>query len=131
MYRSLDYGEDSQFKPAYRMKSRRFKKRNRFNYKKNLFSSNFRPSIMLANGFQTNVVKGSNNENMFWHVKDSCFSPGNNYYFNSPEEAEQIFKVIYSNDLKNDWYEKTTQFRTHNDDDDDTESEMNGVTIIK
>ena len=92
-----------------------------------MFSSNFRPFIMMANGIQTGVEKGSKSEDMFWNVKDSIYTPGNKYYFDTPEEAERVFRISYSTDLKRDWYEKTAQYRIRDDD----ENSENEVTIIK
>lgn len=126
MYRPIENEELTQFSKFNHIR-RKKKRKNTFDFRKKLFSSNYRPFIMMANGIQTSVEKGSRSEDMFWCVKDTIYSPGNNYYFDSPGEAERVFKISYPNDLKADWYERTAQYRTENDD----ESTVNEVTIIK
>lgn len=128
-YRPIQNDELSQFRKVHHIRRKKKRRNDAYNYRKKLFSSNFRPCIMMANGLQTGVEKGTMSEDMFWNVKDSLYSPGHKYYFDTPEEAERIFRISYSTDLKRYWYEKTTQFRTRNDDDD--ESTVNDVTIIK
>lgn len=128
-YRPVENYELYQFKKIGHLHRIRKRRISPFSYRKKLFSSNCRPFIMMANGLQTKVAKGSQHENMFWHVKDSIFSPGNCYYFDTPEEAEQIFKIRYPFYLKNNWYKKTAQYRTKNDDDD--EITENDVTVIR
>jgi hypothetical protein len=127
MYRPVQKYEQSQFRHFHHI--RRIKKR-RNNCRKMLFSSNFRPLIMMANGIKTDVEKGSKSENMFWTVKDSLYCPGNRYYFDTPEEAERVFRISYPKYLKDNWYEKSAQYRIKNCDDDD-ESTVNDVTIVK
>ena len=129
MYRPIQNDELSHFKKNHHIRRRKKRRKDVYDYKKKLFSSNFRPLIMMANGIQTGVEKGSRSEDMFWKAKDSLYSPGNSYYFDTPEEAERVFRISYSNDLKADWYERTAQYRTQNNDDD--ESTVNDVTIIK
>ena len=127
-YCPIKNDELSQFRKVNRIR-RKKKRRNDIDYRKKLFSSNFRPFIMMANGIQTGVEKGSRSEDMFWTVRDSIYSPGNSYYFDTPEEAERVFRISYPNDLKADWYERTAEYRIHNNDDD--ESTVNEVTIVK
>jgi hypothetical protein len=128
MYRPIHNDELLQFRKFKHI--RRKKRRNyAYDYRKKLFSSNFRPLIMLANGIQTCVKKGSRSEDMFWNSKDLLYSPGNNYYFDTPEEAERVFKIAYPNYLKTNWYERTAQYRIQNNDND--ESTMNEFTIVK
>ena len=128
MHRPVQNDELSQFIKVQHIRRKKNKRKDKFDYRKKLFSSNFRPFIMMANGIQTSVEKGSRSEDMFWNVKDSLYSPGNSYYFDTPEEAERVFKISYPNDLKAAWYERTAEYRIHNDDD---ESTVNEVTIIK
>ena len=129
LYRPIQNDELSQFRKVRHIRRRKKRRKDAFDYRKKLFSSNFRPFIMMANGIQTGVEKGSRSEDMFWTVKDSLYSPGNNYYFDTPEEAERVFRISYPNDLKADWYERTAEYRFHNNDDDD--STVNEVTIVK
>ena len=129
MYRPIQNYELSHFKTVHHIRKKKKRKNDVYDYRKKLFSSNFRPFIMMANGIQTGVERGSHCEDMFWCVKDSINTPGNKYYFDTPEEAERVFKISYSSDLKADWYERTTQYRIHNNDDD--ESTVNEVTIVK
>lgn len=125
MHRPIQNDELSQFRKVQHF---RRKKKYVYNYRKHLFSSNFRPHIVMTNGIETQVEKGSRSEDMFWNVKDLVRCPGNSYYFDTPEEAERIFKISYSNDLKTDWYERTTQYRDCNDDDED---DVNDITIVR
>ena len=128
MYRPIQNYELLEFRKFKHI--RRKKRRNAlYDYRKKLFSSNFRPLIMLANGIQTGVEKGSKSEDMFWNTKDSLYSPGNRYYFDTPEEAERVFNITYPKYLKTFWYEKTAQYRTQNNDNDDCV--INDVTVIK
>ena len=128
MYRPIQNDELSQFK-RFRHIRRKKRRKDAYDYRKKLFSSNFRPFIMMANGIQSGVEKGSKSEDMFWNAKDSLYSPGNSYYFDTPEEAERVFRISYPNYLKADWYERTAQYRIHKNDDD--ESTVNEVTIVK
>lgn len=136
LHRKIDENESNDFQKIIKkrqlLKNRkgRYKKNNIIDYKKKLFNSNNRQFIMMANGLQTNISKGSDNEWMFWHVKDSTESPGNNYYFDSPEDAERIFKSQYPVKLKEKWHERVVKYRDDDDDDDD-ESTINEVTIVK
>jgi len=125
MYRPVLKNEVTEFKKAHYKK--RKNKRNIYDYRKKLFSSNYKNYIMLANGLETDIEKGTKNENIFWHVKDVIFYPGNNYYFSSPEDAERTFRIKYSTDLKRNWYEVSSQYRVYSDD----ESTINDVTIVK
>lgn len=129
-YREIDQCELNQFQLRTHIRRNKKRRRDTFDYRKKLFSSNYRPFIMMANGLQTNVAKGSDEEWMYWHVKDSLYSPGNNYYFDSPEDAERVLKVHYSPHLKKQWHERVVQYRINEHDDDD-ESTVNDVTIIK
>ena len=129
MYRPIQNDELSQFRKVRHIRRRKKRRNDAFDYRKKLFSSNFRPFIMMANGIQTGVEKGSRSEDMFWNAKDSLYSPGNSYYFDTPEEAERVFRISYPNYLKVDWYERTAQYRIQNNDDD--ESTVNEVTIVK
>ena len=131
MYRPIHNDELSQFTTFQRglKKKGKRKRMNLYNYRNKLFSSNYRPFILTANGIQTSVEKGSKNEDMFWKVKYSLYSSGNCYYFDTPEEAERSFRISYSTDLKGDWYEKTSQYRIHTN--QDNESNVNQTTIIK
>ena len=129
MYRPIQSDELSQFRKVHHFRRRKKKRRGEYDYRKNLFSSNFRPFIMMANGIQTGVERGSRSEDMFWCCKDAINTPGNKYYFDTPEEAERVFKISYPNNLKAYWYERTAQYRIHNNDDD--ESTVNEVTIVK
>ena len=128
-YRPIQNDELSQFRKVRHIRRIKKKRNNAYDYKKKLFSSNFRPFIMMTNGIQTGVAKGSRSEDMFWTVKDSLYSSGNRYYFDTPEEAERVFRIYYPNYLKAIWYERTAQYRIHKNDDD--ESTVNEVTIVK
>jgi hypothetical protein len=129
MYRPIQNDELSQFRKVRHIRRRKKRRNDVSDYRKKLFSSNFRPFIMMANGIQTGVEKGSRSEDMFWNAKDSLYSPGNSYYFDTPEEAERVFRISYPNYLKTDWYERTAEYRIHNNDDD--ESTVNEVTVVK
>lgn len=129
MYRPIQNNELSQFRKNRHIRRTKKRRKDVFDYRKKLFSSNFRPFIMMANGIQTGIEKGSRSADMFWNAKDSLYSPGNSYYFDTPEEAERVFRISYPNYLKADWYERTAQYRIHNNDDD--ESTVNEVTIVK
>jgi hypothetical protein len=124
-YRPVQKDELYQFLKVQHNHRKNNKRKGKFDYRKKLFSSNYRPFIMMANGIQTGVEKGSRSEDMFWTVKDSLYS----YYFDTPEEAERVFRISYPNYLKAEWYERTAQYRIHNNDDD--ESTVNEVTIVK
>jgi|UniRef100_A0A6C0IL33 hypothetical protein len=126
-YRPIQDNELSQFRKVQYLRRRKKRRNDAYDCRKKMFSSNFRPFIMMANGIQTGVEKGSKSEDMFWNVKDSIYTPGNKYYFDTPEEAERVFRISYSTDLKRDWYEKTAQYRIRDDD----ENSENEVTIIK
>jgi hypothetical protein len=119
MYREIQSDEISQFRKVKYIRRKKKRRNDVYDYRKKLFSSNFRSFIMMANGIQTGVEKGSRNEDMFWIVKDSLDSPGNSYYFDTPEEAERVFRISYPHYLKADWYERTTQYRIHNNYDDE------------
>lgn len=129
IYRPIQNDELLQFRKVHHIRRKKKRRNYIYDYRNKLFSSNFRPFIMMANGIQTGVEKGSRNEDMFWNVKDSLYSPGNSYYFDTPEEAERVFRISYPNYLKTDWYERTAQYRIQNNDDD--ESTVNEVTIVK
>jgi hypothetical protein len=111
MYKNT--GMDNEFKKIVYTRREKKHKRNNNHYKNNLFSSNVRPYIMMANGIQTTVAKGSNNEWMFWSVKDG---QGNNYYFDSPKDAERVFDTEYPSYLKQKWHERVTQMRNFDND---------------
>lgn len=115
MYRPIQSNELSQFNKFHHIR-RKKNRSGKYDYRNNLFSSNYRPFIMMANGIQTEVERGSRNEDMFWCCKDAIITPGNKYYFDTPEEAECVFKISYPTKLKADWYEKTTQYRIHDND---------------
>lgn len=137
------YSEDSiSFQPISEYEEREFilirrsKKRKKYNrsrrippfdYKQKLFSSDTRPFIMLANGIQTNVSKGSEQESQFWCVKDSASRDGHFYYFASPDEAERIFNIHYHSHLKQMWHENSISYRYQSDEENDTHS----VTMVK
>jgi len=113
IFNSIPNVQDSQFKVVQHI--RRIKKPRSLNFRTKLFSSNCRSHIMLANGIQTHVVKGGSDEDMFWCVKDSVYSPGHRYYFDSPEEAERVFGINYSEEIKNNWQERSRNIKKHQD----------------
>lgn len=107
--------DDMKFKKVEKKNKR--KNKNKFfpiHYKKKLFTSNCRPFIMLSNGLQTDIPKGSDKERMFWHVKDSSSSPSCHYYFDSPDDAERTLGVQYSTESKQIWNQRLLQFRAEN-----------------
>lgn len=132
MYRPIHPDELSQFSKL--KKSYRKKKiiKNKIDYRKKLFSSNFRPFIMMANGIQTGVEKGSKDEEMFWSVKDYVYSPGYRYYFDTPEQAECLYETSYPNDLKSNWHKRKSQirFNYNNDIDIDTDNDIDNKSTV-
>ena len=118
MYKNtgMDNEVNNDFKKIiYTRRQKNNNRKNINNYKNKLFSSNFRPYIMMANGIQTTVAKGSNSEWMFWSVKDSTSNQGNNYYFDSPKDAERMFDIEYPSYLKQKWHERVTQIINNNE----------------
>ena len=81
---------------------------------------------MLANGTQTDVEKGSNNEWKMWHIKDVTNSPGSNYYFYTPEDAERVMRVKYSGNTTYDWRQRAVYANYESDEDS-----IPDVTIVK
>ena len=43
--------------------------------------------------------------------------------------GKMVLRISYPNYLKADWYERTAEYRIHNNDDD--ESTVNEVTVVK
>lgn len=77
-----------------------------------LFSSNNKKFIMHALGGITDIEKGTINEKTLWCVKDSTESPGNNFYFINPDEAERLLNVVYTTEIKEKWYSKQNKFKS-------------------
>ena len=130
-YREIDKNELHTFQKKKNVRRHKRRRRDIFDYRKKLFTSNNRQFIMMANGLQTDVAKGSDEEWMFWHVKDSYYSSGHNYYFDSPENAERVLRVQYPTILKQKWHERVIAYRNVDDGDNDEESSVNDLTIIK
>jgi hypothetical protein len=124
MYRSLGNSNLNNFTKVKLL--RRLKHDHLQDVKKHLVSSNNRSLIVMANGRQTDIAKGTNDEFRLWQVKDATISPGNYYYFSSPDEAGRSFNTKYNRCDVYDWRNRQYQFSN-----DEDENSFQDVTIVK
>ena len=71
------------------------------------FTSNHQNhSIIHACGYfqYDDIKKGSRKENRLWSIKDSFCRGGKHYYFDSPDQAELMLKIVYHIKDKQNWY---------------------------
>ena len=105
----------------------KMRRRRKVDLKEQLISSNGRGYVTSVSGHQYRIQKGSEKEWLLWCVKDSTVSPGDFYYFDSPEHAERLMNIEYPSDVKAAWHERFRRLEPPNDLLDEFDSDYNSI----